>query len=180
MSEPWVSGVFALLGAVVGGSFTAFGARRAQKHEDEKQRRERADQARVAARILQADTQTCVIRLRRALRTHRWWSPTLPLPLESWPSYREQVARYMPLASWQEVSMWFQTAAATQASATRAHTEESGQTFLSLELPVVRQNVELTITRAEEALVALESFTGDHLPTLPELSETDGGPDLYP
>ena len=78
----------------------------------------------------------------------------------------------MPLASWQQVSIWFQTAAATQASATRTH-QISGETASSLEQSVVRRNVEVTIERAEAALAALDRFTGDHMPSPPEIREPD-------
>lgn len=174
-----MTGAFGLGGAIIGGLFTAWLALREQKREDEKMRRERAEarqqvadeseaEARVAARILQAETQTCLIRLSRAMKTGRWWPENLALPLQPWQEYRERVARYMPLESWHKVSVWFQTAAAQQASAANAHIKHPGTMGPPIESSTTRGNIELAMARANEALTALQDFTGARLPPTPE------------
>jgi hypothetical protein len=157
--------MFGLIGALIGASSTIIVSllndRRTTRNDRLRRDAEALVNARVAARILQADTRTARSRVTLALDRGTYWSDSYSLPTASWFTYRERVAQYLPLEAWAEVSEWSRAVAAAEAAAQSARARH----------PEVRQpritesgakSLERAVRRGTRAMEALEAFTQDH------------------
>lgn len=177
-----IAGLLGLGGAVIGAGATALvslvqqrkDAQAERSRREEEAERDRAiraearslaakaaeEEARVAARLLQADTLQARLRVRAALKNDKYWSEPFALPQQSWHDYREQMARHLPGDGWTLVSRWFRSASSLEAQAVAARSLHEG-VRRPQPTGTGRRQLQLALTRADQALQVLEQFTGD-------------------
>lgn len=133
--------------------------REAARAQDERQLAVAREEARISARILQADVIEGSNRLQRALDWDRFWAPHFALSTDTWTEYRASVARHMEADGWAVVSIYFMLSSICERQAIGA------REFVGGARPALTNYQRWQITSAldagRRALEALEEFSGD-------------------
>lgn len=175
--------VIGLVGGVLG-TAASFGAFLIKQRADERAARQErqdvedgrkallAESARVSARIIHADTRVLKTRLTAARTSGRFWSEPFSLPLQTWQSHREALAKHLNLDAWTAVSQLMRTAEGLESYARAARQRHPMELRPQLG-PESRKAIELALKRVGPALAALAGFTKDPIDPVPEEAEDD-------
>lgn len=124
--------IVGVLGALIG-ALAAYGGvvhtqRETARREKEARERSEADQALIAARILQAELAWSESRMSQAVRTGKYWSARYALQDDSWHQYRESIARSLAGAEeWSTVRDGFRSIGTAELQASKRRTSEQSR-----------------------------------------------------
>ncbi|MGH8095088.1 MAG: hypothetical protein ACREIF_16710 [Chthoniobacterales bacterium] len=97
------------MGGLLTGLFTYVGERHRSRSEAKRQSRQRQENARQAARVVDAELEQAEISANSAVQRKEWWPEEIgPIEVGSWNQYRAVLANELSLDYWRVVARAFQ------------------------------------------------------------------------